>query len=145
MAQTVRNTVIRYPNSSKWVTAFFFFSEHYKWFTKFLRYINHHLPNLPPPHKSHPGEPAVSQKSQVKRSWHFTRCQYHVCQIQSSITSSLETLIFPSKDLILLVLMAGAVKFLLPYRCPFSYSYVKQPQLSSILSNTRKRKWPTAA
>lgn len=133
----------------KWETAFFFFLVFLSIVNGspgcFLRYINHHLPNLQPPHKSHPGEPAVSRKSQVKHLWHFTRCQYRVCQIQSSITSSLETLVFPSKDLILLDLTAGAVKFLLPYRSPFSYSFVKQPQLSSILSNNSKRKWPTAA
>lgn len=96
-------------------------------------------------HKSHPGEPAVSLQSQVKHSRHFTSRQHHACRIQSSITSSLDTLIFPSKDLILLDLMAVAVKFLLPRRSPFSYSYVKQPQLSSLLSETRKRKWPRAA
>lgn len=76
-------------------------------------------PHLPPPHKSHPGEAAVAQQCQVKHSRHFTSRQHHVCRIQSLLTSSSDTLIFPSKDLILLDLMAGAVKFLLPCRSPF--------------------------
>lgn len=83
--------------------------------------------------------------SQVKHPWHFTRWQYHVCQMQPLITSSLETLMFPSKDLIFLDVMAGAALFLLLYRCPFSYAPAKQPQFSSIPCNTRRRKRPTAA
>lgn len=112
---------------------------------KSLRYFNHHLPSLPPLHQSHLEEPAVAQESQVKHSRHFTRWQYHMCQMQSSITSSLETLMFPAKDPILLDVMAGAARFLLPYRCSFSYAPVKQPQLGSIPCNSRRRKWPTAA